>query len=294
MRIGPLLALWTLLLSATVATAKPPVPMLWKLSDADSSVYLLGSFHMLKAQDYPLDTSVEAAYADAGVVVFELPPEAMQDSDVQGKFLKAAQFSDGRTLRGVLPDEVEQKLAAFMGGEAAVAGSDTLQPWYLALNMSVMMVVQAGFDPNLGLDMHFMQRAQADGKPTRGLETIDDQLAALAGAPMDEQIYALEEALKPAAEMREKFDTLYQAWRAGDATAVEQEMVREMNEHTPVSARLLADERNQKWLPQVQTMLATDQNHLVIVGALHLLGDSGLVSLLQKQGLAVERVQAID
>lgn len=61
-----------------------------------------------------------------------------------------------------------------------------------------------------------------------------------------------------------------------------------------VSARLLADERNQKWLPQVQAMLATDQNHLVIVGALHLLGDSGLVSLLQKQGLAVERVQAID
>ncbi|MEZ5455226.1 MAG: TraB/GumN family protein [Lysobacteraceae bacterium] len=290
-RVVGLLGLW---LMSCVAIAKPPVPMLWKLSDADSSVYLLGSFHMLKAQDYPLDTAVEAAYADADVMVFELPPEAMQDPGVQAKFLQAAKFSDGRTLREVLPDEVEKKLAAFMGSEAAVAGSDSLQPWYLALNMSVMMVVQAGFDPNLGLDMHFMQRAQADEKPTSGLETIDDQLAALAGAPMEEQIYALDEALKPAAEMREKFDTLYQAWRDGDATAVEQEMVREMNEHTPVSARLLADERNQKWLPQVQAMLATDQNHLVIVGALHLLGDSGLVSLLQKQGLAVERVQAID
>jgi len=294
MRIARLLALWALLSAAAVATAKPPVPMLWKLSDADSSVYLLGSFHMLKAQDYPLDTAVESAYADADVMVFELPPEAMQDPGVQGKFLQAAKFSDGRTLREVLPDEIERKLAAFMGSEAAVAGSDSLQPWYLALNMSVMMVVQAGFDPNLGLDMHFMQRAQTDEKQTGGLETIDDQLAALAGAPMEEQIYALEEALKPASEMREKFDVLYQAWRDGDATAVEHEMVREMNEHTPVSARLLADERNQKWLPQVQAMLATDQNHLVIVGALHLLGDSGLVSLLQKQGLAVERVQAID
>ncbi|MBK9494828.1 MAG: TraB/GumN family protein [Xanthomonadales bacterium] len=294
MRTWGVLGLLGLLLTSCLAMAKPPVPLLWKLSDADSSVYLLGSFHMLKAQDYPLDTSVEAAYADAEVIVFELPPEAMQDPGVQGKFLQAAKFSDGRTLREVLPDDIEQKLAAFMGGEAAVASSDALQPWYLALNMSVMMVVQAGFDPTLGLDMHFMQRAQADGRSTRGLETIDDQLAALAGAPMDEQIYSLGEALKPAAEMRAKFDTLYEAWRAGDTRTVEAEMVREMTEQTPVSARLLADERNLKWLPQVQTMLATDQNHLVIVGALHLLGDSGVVALLQKQGITVDRVQAID
>jgi uncharacterized protein len=294
MRTWGVLGLLGLLLTSCLAMAKPPVPLLWKLSDADSSVYLLGSFHMLKAQDYPLDTSVEAAYADAEVIVFELPPEAMRDPGVQGKFLQAAKFSDGRTLREVLPDDIEQKLAAFMGGEAAVASSDALQPWYLALNMSVMMVVQAGFDPTLGLDMHFMQRAQADGRSTRGLETIDDQLAALAGAPMDEQIYSLGEALKPAAEMRAKFDTLYEAWRAGDTRTVEAEMVREMTEQTPVSARLLADERNLKWLPQVQTMLATDQNHLVIVGALHLLGDSGVVALLQKQGITVDRVQAID
>lgn len=294
MRTWGVLGLLGLLLTSCLAMAKPPVPLLWKLSDADSSVYLLGSFHMLKAQDYPLDTAVEAAYADAEVIVFELPPEAMLDPGVQGKFLQAAKFSDGRTLREVLPDDIEQKLAAFMGGEAAVASSDALQPWYLALNMSVMMVVQAGFDPTLGLDMHFMQRAQADGRSTRGLETIDDQLAALAGAPMDEQIYSLGEALKPAAEMRAKFDTLYEAWRAGDTRTVEAEMVREMTEQTPVSARLLADERNLKWLPQVQTMLATDQNHLVIVGALHLLGDSGVVALLQKQGITVDRVQAID
>ena len=165
-----------------------------------------------------------------------------------------------------------------------------MKPWFITLNLAVSMIVQAGFNPALGMDMHFMQRAEADAKPTRGLETIADQIAALSGAPMNEQILGLEESLRPREEMMQRFDELHGFWRAGDADAIERLMVEELVEKTPVSAKLLNEDRNRRWLPQIEAMLAGDEDTLVIVGALHLVGDIGLVELLRARGYSVERV----
>lgn len=70
--VVPLLLLWLL---AWPLRAEPPVPLLWKVSDADNAVYLLGSFHLLGEDDYPLSADVESAFADAEDLLFELSPE---------------------------------------------------------------------------------------------------------------------------------------------------------------------------------------------------------------------------
>jgi uncharacterized protein YbaP (TraB family) len=57
--------------------APPPVPLLWKVSDADNDLYLLGSFHLLRPDDYPLSADVDSAFADAEALVLELSPEEM-------------------------------------------------------------------------------------------------------------------------------------------------------------------------------------------------------------------------
>jgi hypothetical protein len=71
-------------------TTGAPVPLLWKVSDKDNTVYLLGSFHMLTEDDYPLSKDIDAAYADAEEVVFELPPEEMLSKDLGLAMTKAA------------------------------------------------------------------------------------------------------------------------------------------------------------------------------------------------------------
>lgn len=279
-----------LVASSTLALAQP-TPLLWVAKQGDTEVHLLGSFHMLKPQDYPLDPSVELAYAGAKQVVFELSPEEMRSPDLAGGLMQAARFPDGGSLRQTLPPELLKKLEGFMG-EAAVMGSDGFQPWFITLNLTVSMVIQAGFNPALGLDMHFMQRAAEDGKPTRGLETVADQIAALSGAPMEEQVKGLEEALKPMDELRKMFDELYGHWRSGDAAAIERLMVDEMMAKTPQTAKKINEDRNRRWLPQIEAMLAGDSDTLVVVGALHLVGDIGLVELLRAKGYTVERVAA--
>ena len=90
----------------------PPVPLLWKVSDADNAVYLLGSFHLLKPDDYPLSNDVNRAFADARTVVFELPPEEMNSPQLPLQMMQAAVRTDGSQLDSELPAETVAKLNA--------------------------------------------------------------------------------------------------------------------------------------------------------------------------------------
>ncbi len=280
------------LLGLTVtATAAPPTPLLWKADGQAGTVYLLGSFHLLKADDYPLHPQVEMAYAQAGHVVFEIDPAEMTAPETVAAIQKLARFDDGRTLRQVISKDTADKLQAFMGGsEAAMAGSDAFKPWFMGMNLAVGAMASIGLNPQLGLDQHFMQRAAKDGKAVSGLETALDQLGAMDKAPLEEQEQMLAEALAPAADMRERIFEMHDIWRAGDDARLEELVNSDMAEKTPQMYELLNRDRNLKWLPQVQVMLGEKQTRLVIVGAMHLIGEDGLVELLRARGVKVERV----
>lgn len=272
------------------AQAEPPTPLLWKAQSDAGTVYLLGSFHLLTAEDYPLAPSVEAAYADAEALLFEVDPAVMTSPATAATMQSMARFSDGKTLREVISDETEAKLAKFLGSEAAVAASDPFEPWYLGMNLAVMAMVNAGLDPSRGVDQHFMQRAKSDGKPATGLETIEEQLGALDGAPLSEQEVMLNEALVPLPEIRKDIEEMHAIWRAGDAAGIERVTDEQMAEKTPRMFEMLNRDRNQRWLPKVEALLASEDDHLVIVGALHLVGEDGLVHQLGKRGIVVERI----
>lgn len=272
------------------AQAEAPVPLLWKVQQDAGTVYLLGSIHVLKPGDYPLDDSLEAAYADAEQLVFEVPPADMANPGTAAKMQALARFDDGRTLSQVISKETGEKLRAFLGSDAAVQAAEPYEPWYMTVNLAVMGIMQAGYNPQLGMDLHFMQRSAKDGKPTAGLETVEAQLATFDRTPMDEQDEMLGETLKSIGELRSEFDKLHGTWRRGDETALVNELVIKMKTETPEAYRLLNVERNQAWLPQIERMLSDQDDHLVVVGALHLIGEDGLVEQLRKRGLTVERI----
>src|SRR5690349_4989078 len=98
MRMRWIAALLSLSLAAP-ALAEAPRPLLWKVSDGDNSIYLLGSFHLLKPGDYPLAASTDAAFEDAEQVVFELSPAEMADPAGPARMQQAAIRTDGSTLQ---------------------------------------------------------------------------------------------------------------------------------------------------------------------------------------------------
>lgn len=283
--------------AAPVAAATPakasPVPLLWKVSDGDNAVYLLGSFHLLKEDDYPVSPDIEQALAASDKVMFEVPPEEMMDPAMAQKFLAAAGYSDGRTLSQVLPSALREKFNRILAQRGVtIAQFEAYEPWFVNLSLLLGVSQQMGFRPDQGLDQYLMQQAAARGKATGGLESIDTQLNVLDSTPMAEQIASLKEFLDKPTEMPGMLSDLHGAWRDGDLARLDKLSREEMQEKTPQTYRIVNTERNDAWLPQIQQMLDGQKkgDTLVVVGALHLLGTDGVIEKLRAKGYTVERV----
>lgn len=274
------------------ATANAPVPLLWKVSDADNSLYLLGSFHMLKPEDYPLSADVDAAFDDAESLLFEIEPSVLNTPETIAKFQAATGYADGSTLSQVLPSETRAKLEKLLSASgSSIDKVDGSEPWAVNLGLLLGVSQAMGFRQEQGLDRHFMARAAEAGKPVAGLEGIDAQLAALDGVPHAEQVAGLDEFLTDPAKAMAEFRALHETWRAGDAATLDSRFRQEMARETPVSYRLVNVDRNNAWVPLLEARLATPEGDtLAVVGALHLLGDDGVVEKLRAKGYAVERI----
>ena len=273
--------------------ASPQRPLLWKVSDADNSVYLLGSFHLLKADDYPLPVEVDRAFDDAESLLFEVDPRDMNSPETMAAAAKYMGYENGKSLSKLLPKPTLEKLDKMMAaGGGSVQAMEQSEPWAVSLGM-IMGVTQAlGFKPELGLDRNLMERAAKAGKPTAGLETVEAQLRALDSVPYEEQAKGLDEFLDDPKKAAVQINDMHAWWRTGDVSRLDSELRAEMATKTPVSYKLLDVDRNNAWLPQVEQRLTgvSKDDTLVVVGSLHLLGTDGLVEKLRAKGYKVERV----
>lgn len=278
---------------APAAKATPPVPLLWKVTGpGDSRVYLLGSFHLLRAQDYPLAADVDQAFAASKRVVFELSPQDMQSPQLTQKMLQAAVRTDGTELKRDLDPATWTKLQAYAtANNLPLAQLQGMKPWFVGLTITLGQFTKMGLDPNLGLDRHFMQRAATAGKPTSGLEDIDTQVGVLSGMSAAEQQQMVAEALDQADKADAEGRKLHDAWRRGDDKLLWTSMAAQMRGQYPQLYKRINTDRNDAWVPKLQQYLQAGQGGtLVVVGTLHLLGDDGVVDKLKAKGFTVERV----
>jgi uncharacterized protein len=285
--------------AAKRGTASPPVPLLWKVSDADNSLYLLGSFHLLMPQDYPLSADVDAAFADAESVVFELSPEESNSPQLVRAMTQAGMRADGHSLNDDLSPATATRLRRWVGNNTSALGRmgldgqalQKLEPWYAGLLISLIEMSKLGLDAELGLDRHLEERATAAGKSTMGLERGAEQIAFLDGMASDEQTQFLEEALDASTSATDTMK-MHADWRKGDADALWRGMALDFRREYPALYHRVNVVRNDAWLPKLEARLKRPgaDDTLVVVGSLHLLGEDGVVEKLRAKGYRVERV----
>ncbi len=278
----------------------PPTPLLWKVSDSDNSVYLLGSFHLLKPNDYPMSKDVDTALADAKSVMFEIPPADIASPALAMQMGQAALRKDGTKLDSELGPVLSRKLGTWLAANDASLQKTGIppqmlqlfEPWFVGLTISIVEMTDRGLDPKLGLDLHLARQAKAMGKSTAGLETGTQQIAFLDSMDHDEQLQFLDEALGESSQGQKELEKLHTAWRAGDAATLWNGMAVDMKRHYPKLYRHLNVERNDAWLPKIEQRLKAPgrDDTLVVVGALHLLGSDGVVEKLRAKGYKVERI----
>lgn len=300
-RAGMLLATSLLVAAPLLASAaspkpapkQPPVPLLWKVSGAQGSeLYLLGSFHLLKADDYPLSSDVDRAFTAAQRLLFELSPEEMNSPQLATQMMQAAMRRDGRQLKDDLDAATWQRLERWgTANNMPVDRLAGLKPWFVGLTISIAQMTQQGLDPKSGLDRHLMDRAAQADKPAMGLESAASQITMLDSMSIDEQRQLLREALEQVDKGDEQSRQLHDAWRRGDDVMLWRDMAAQMKREYPGLYQRINVDRNNAWLPSLQQWLQPGRgNTLVVVGALHLLGSDGVVEKLRAQGYKVERI----
>lgn len=266
-------------------------PLLFRVEGEHGNAWLLGSVHTLRPSDYPLDERIEHAYAAAGHLVFEIAPQDFTGPTAAITALELARFADGRQLADVVDDETLQELAALLrkyGTDAAQMNG--YEPWFVAMQLMNFTLLHHGYSPLHGVDLHFMTRAQKDGKRTSGLETVREQLGIFDALPMERQLALLEQTIAESGNAGPELARLMRAWLDGDENTLAQIADEEM-QADPLLREALLVKRNRRWAAEIGRMLATEKGDvMLVVGALHLAGEDGLVTLLREAGYEVRKV----
>jgi uncharacterized protein YbaP (TraB family) len=262
----------------------------WKVTGKAGAVYLVGSVHLLSKDFYPLNPALETAYKASRLLVEEVDLGEMAQTDNQFALLSKGMLPESQSLDTVLSPSTLALLNKHLPDLGPMAQAmKRFKPWFAALTIESLEWAKAGFDPNLGLDKHFYDRAVADGKSVEGLETMSFQIGLFDTMPMDQQDKLLAGTLKDVDAEQANLSKLISAWRDGDTATVEGIVLAELKGDPAVYKRLLV-ERNHNWLPKIDQLFARPGGTLVIVGAAHLVGPDGLLTQLRAKGYTVEQL----
>ena len=271
----------------TAAHAGSPV---WVLHGDHNTVYLAGSIHLLKANDAALPAAFERAYSGSQTLVMELDLGKIDPMQAASWMMEHGTLPQGSNLRKAIGDARYQRFnteASRLGLPTELA--DQLAPWVLGLQLMELQYMQLGFDPQEGVEEQLQHRAQTDGKSTAGLETLDEQLGVFETLTAEEQAKFLDMVVSELHDVGSDTQTVITAWRSGDAAKLGSLLGDEYKQF-PALYRTLVSDRNKRWVPQIEKMLKDKNNYFVVVGALHLVGDGGLLELMRRDGIKAEQL----
>jgi uncharacterized protein YbaP (TraB family) len=262
-----------------------PGPALWQLSDEDTTIYLFGTVHVLPEGIDWYDARIARAFAASDQLVTEV--DVGDSAAMAAQMTQTAQLTGGQTLRDLMTaDDRAQYDAAMAGLGLPPAALDGFEPWFAAINLSMLPLLSAGYDPASGVESELAGRA---GDKQRGaLETLDQQLQLFDGMALPYQLSYLDMTVEGVDEVVPTIQDMVAAWLAGDAPQLAQIMNAEM-EDDYLYDRLLID-RNANWAGWIQQRLNQPGTVFIAVGAGHLAGEGSVQDQLAQRGLSVTRI----
>ena len=277
----------------------------WKVSDENSSVWVLGSIHLADSTLYPLAPVIDTAFARSEELAVELN---MNDEEVVkeiGKESVSQGMLDERLLRDILPSEMWNTLDSLCAAwDIPKIEIEKMRPWLVATTLSAYAFEQAGLNPEYGIDYVLLDRAAANGKAIVGLETAEEQIGALADTTESDSagVYYLKTTLREIAEFETLVKNLIHAWKTGDDDLL-RSLLNKDDEEDESEDSLSSDQkfkegfeqrvyvnRNAKMAESIASFLRENRNVFVVVGVAHLaLEKDNVIDALRKHGFKIER-----
>ena len=276
-------------IAAPMAGAETSV---WKVSDGERVVYLGGTIHVLRAEDFPLPAAFERAYNAADEVYFEADYSALMQPSARVKKLMRERlyYHGGRSLRAVLNREAYAALRAYLReAEISLDMMRTVRPGLMMIFITNIEVRKLGFAAQ-GVDAYFHARAMKDGKPIGQLETIEENIDFLAALGEGNESAFVLAMLRDQDKAAATMESMLSAWRAGNVKGLETHMIGELLAASPETYDALLRQRNLRWLPQIEAMFEDPDTEYVLAGALHMAGEDSLLKYLREKGYTIEQL----
>ncbi len=264
-------------------------PAMWIVRDADTTIYLFGTVHVLRPGLNWLKDDVKTAFEGSDELVLEII-EPQDPSVMQGILNTMATNPPGTTLRSQLPANVLTKYEATLTtlGLPAMA-LDQYKPWFASVTLTTVPLLMKGYDLGSGAEKLLTASAKAQNKPLGQLETIEQQLGIFASLNTQQQIEFLDVTLDGVPEITTQIDALVDAWGEGDLERLNT-LMNEGFESYPGLYDALLTNRNANWATWIKARMDKPGTVFMAVGAAHLVGKDSVQAQLAKTGIASSRV----
>lgn len=264
-------------------------PALWVVKDADTTIYLFGTVHLMPSDASWHSPELDRALADSRTLYIEL-------TDDDPANMTALVLRYGMDATHPLSSQLSQSeahrldlLANKLGVPGGMQTLNVMRPWLAALTLAVTPLLKAGLDPEHGVDKQLKAQMSAAGKPVLGLETAEQQVRFLADMPRMIELALLRSTMRDADKGTFRLTELIDAWKAGDVDAIARIGNDDMRLHEPKLYQRLLVQRNQVWATKIAAMLQQPGTVFIAVGAAHLAGPDSVQVQLRKLGISAQR-----
>jgi len=270
--------------------------LLWKVSGngLGRPSYIFGTYHMAPSSMIDRIAGIDQAIEACDVVVGEVEKDSLMSSEVQARMAKAMMAPSDSTLDKLLSPQgyaiVEKVFNKYFGTMGVkLSQMKNLKPSAISTQMQAMQAIKyfPNFNANDLIDVAVQARANDEGRPSMGLESVQEQIDLLFNGPLTEQAQGLLEACKQDEFFQAQSVALADAYMAQDLNKLFAVMTDATKGDSEEIMEMLIYKRNRNWAQKLNVMMP-ERAMLVCVGAGHLPGDKGLLQLLRNMGYTVE------
>ena len=265
-------------------------PALWKLADEDTTIYLFGTVHVLPKDKPWFTQAIDTALESSDELITEVMMTPDMGARTQAIVMEKGMLPAGTGVRDLMTEEQKAVYEAAMTRLGVpVAAFDRFEPWFAALNLSVLPLMKEGYSPDEGVEK-VLEKEIGTGMQRGALETIEFQMSIFDELPLDAQVEYLVQAAEMVDELKPYIDRMVGEWLEGDADALA-DLMNEGMEESPALMERLMYERNANWAVWIDDRMDQPGTVFIAVGAGHLAGERSVQDLLTARGFTITRVQ---
>lgn len=262
---------------------------LWQISKNGHHLYLGGTIHVLKKTDYPLPIEFTHAFKKSDKLIFETDIEKAKSPEFGKKMTRMMMLPAGKSLKDALSKKTFNRLKQYLAAKnIPIDNFLGFKPSMIVLILTVIELKTMGMMEE-GVDEYFHKKSKLAGKSIGYFETVDEQLVFLQTMGQGNEDNMVMSSINDMSRMSSMMDLIKAAWLTGDEKKLVKVALEDMIHDFPSVYQTLLVKRNNNWIPHIERMMQDKQVEMILVGALHLVGQVGLLQQLRDKGYQVTK-----